>query len=87
MDELLHYTLIETTGPVLFQPLPDNIRSDVQTMVNGVAEPFSTGLSGLIILAILWFCRLILDPSQSEFQNQQGLIFVIAIIISGFLFT
>jgi len=83
LDELLHYTLIETTGPVLFQPLPENIRSDVQTMVNGVAEPFSTGLSGLIILAILWFCRLILDSSQNGFQDQQGLIFVIAIIISA----
>ncbi|MGB3509063.1 MAG: HEAT repeat domain-containing protein [Microcoleaceae cyanobacterium] len=85
LDELLHYTLIETTGPVLFQPLPDNMRSDVQTMVNGVAEPFSTGLSGLIILAILWLCRLVLNPSQSEFQDQQSLIFIIAIIISGFL--
>ncbi|MGK7921363.1 MAG: HEAT repeat domain-containing protein [Trichodesmium sp.] len=85
LDELLHYTLIETTGPVLFQPLPENIRSDVQTMVNGVAEPFSTGLSGLIILAILWFCRLILDSSDNGFQDQQGLIFVIAIILSGFV--
>ncbi|NET27222.1 HEAT repeat domain-containing protein [Okeania sp. SIO1I7] len=83
LDELLHYTLIETTGPVLFQPLPENIRSDVQTMVNGVAEPFSTGLSGLIILAILWLCRLILNPSQSGFQDRQGLIFVIAILIFG----
>ncbi len=85
LDELLHYTLIETTGPVLFQPLPENIRSDVQTMVNGVGEPFSTGLSGLIILAILWLCRLILDSSQSGFQDRQGLIFVIAIIISALL--
>ncbi len=85
LDELLHYTLIETTGPVLFQPLPENIRSDVQTMVNGVAEPFSTGLSGVIILAILWLCKLILDPNQGQFQDQQGLVFVIAIIASGLL--
>lgn len=85
LDELLHYTLIETTGPVLFQPLPENIRSDVQTMVNGVAEPFSTGLSGLIILGILWLCRLILDSPQNSFPDQQGLVFVSAIIISSSL--
>ncbi|MEB3341595.1 HEAT repeat domain-containing protein [Okeania sp.] len=86
LDELLHYTLIETTGPVLFQPLPENIRSDVQTMVNGVAEPFSTGLSGFIILLILWLSKLILDTNEKGlFENQQGLIFVIAIIISGLL--
>ena len=85
LDELLHYTLIETTGPVLFQPLPENIRSDIQTMVNGVAEPFSTGLSGLIILGILWLCKLILDSSQNSFPDQQGLVFVSAIIISSLL--
>ncbi|NEP39733.1 MAG: MFS transporter, partial [Okeania sp. SIO2H7] len=84
LDELLHYTLIETTGPVLFQPLPDNVRSDIQTLVNGVAEPLSTGVTGVLILLILWFCSLIL-PQGVNFEDQKGLLFVGIIIFSGLL--
>jgi len=82
LDELLHYTLIETTGPVLFQPLPDNVRSDIQTLVNGVAEPLSTGFTGLLILLILWFSHLVL-PQGVNFEDRQGLVFVGVIILSG----
>lgn len=84
LDELLHYTLTETTGAVLFQPLPDNVRTDIQTLVNGVAEPLSTGLSGLIILLILWVGKLLL-PQGVNFEHQQGLIFVGVIILFGLL--
>lgn len=84
VDELLHYTLTETTGAVLFQPLPDNVRSDIQTLVNGVAEPLSTGLSGLVILLILWISKLLL-PQGANFEDRQGLIFVGFIILSALL--
>lgn len=84
VDELLHYTLTETTGAVLFQPLPDNVRSDIQTLVNGVAEPLSTGLSGLVILLILWVSKLLL-PQGANFEDRQGLIFVGVIILFALL--
>ncbi|MGF1491257.1 MAG: MFS transporter [Microcoleaceae cyanobacterium] len=81
LDELFHYTLIETTGAVLFQPLPDNTRSDIQTLVNGVFEPLSTGLTGFGILVILWFSRLILPRGQEEVvQGQQSFVFILTII-------
>jgi len=53
-DELLHYTLFASVGPVLFQPVPDGVRSHVQAMVRGVAEPISTGVTGVALLALGW---------------------------------
>ncbi len=86
LDELFHYTLIETTGAVLFQPLPDNTRSDIQTLVNGVFEPLSTGVSGVIILLLLGFSHLILPTEpQTLFENQQSLMFVATIILMSFV--
>ncbi|MFM6197358.1 MAG: MFS transporter [Planktothrix sp.] len=82
LDELFHYTLIETTGAVLFQPLPDHVRSDIQAMVNGVFEPMSTGVTGVLILITLWLTRLILpNSSETQLQSQQGLVFVALIIL------
>lgn len=83
LDELFHYTLVETTGTVLFQPLPENIRSDIQTLVNGVFEPLSTGLSGIGILLLLWLIRLFLPDGVPEgiFQQDQSRIFVVTIIL------
>ncbi|MEL7036434.1 MAG: MFS transporter [Cyanobacteria bacterium J06592_8] len=81
LDELFHYTLIETTGAVLFQPLPDNTRSDIQTLVNGVFEPMSTGVSGVLILLLLTLTQWILpNEPVRQFANQQSLIFVAVII-------
>ncbi|NJN87410.1 MAG: MFS transporter, partial [Leptolyngbyaceae cyanobacterium SL_7_1] len=53
LDELLRYTLIASTGPVLFQPIPEQLRGRFQSIVRGVAEPLSTGLTGLAILLIV----------------------------------
>jgi HEAT repeat protein len=47
VDELLRYTLFASTGPILFQPIPDTIRSRFQSIVRGVAEPISSGATGL----------------------------------------
>ena len=57
LDELLRYTFVASTGPVLFQPIPEAIRSRVQTLAGGIAEAFATGSTGVLILATLWFCR------------------------------
>jgi HEAT repeat protein len=53
-DELLHYTLFASVGPVLFQPVPDGVRTHVQAMVRGVAEPIATGVTGVALLALGW---------------------------------
>ncbi len=86
LDELLHYTLLETVSPVLFQPIPDNIRSGIQTLVNGVGEPLSCGATGVGILIMLWVTGKIL-PQQEEsvFHDQQSLIFIGAIVILALL--
>jgi len=53
LDELLHYTLFASVGPVLFQPIPDALRSGIQSNVRGVAEPLSTGTTGLVLLGLV----------------------------------
>ncbi len=53
-DELLHYTLFASVSPVLFQPLPEVIRGRIQAAVRGVAEPISTGVTGLALLSLVW---------------------------------
>jgi HEAT repeat protein/ATP/ADP translocase len=83
LDELLHYTLLETVSPVLFQPIPDNIRSGIQTLVNGVGEPLSCGVTGFGILILLWVTEHILPTTtdESQFHDQQSLIFIGVIVL------
>ncbi|MEG4572697.1 HEAT repeat domain-containing protein [Microcoleus sp. N3A4] len=82
LDELLHYTLLETVSPVLFQPIPDNIRSGIQTLVNGVGEPLSCGATGVGILIMLWVTDKILPhQDQKAFHDQQSLVFIGAIVV------
>ncbi|HEY9617602.1 MAG TPA: MFS transporter [Microcoleaceae cyanobacterium] len=54
LDELLHYTLFTSVGPVLFQPIREEVRSRVQAMVRGIADPLSTGATGLALLGLAW---------------------------------
>lgn len=54
LDELLHYTLFASVGPVLFQPIPESIRSSIQAFVRGLADPLSTGATGLGLLGLVW---------------------------------
>ncbi len=82
LDELLHYTLLETISPVLFQPIPDNIRSGIQTLVNGVGEPLSCGVTGVGILFLLWVTNYILPhQSENQFHDQQSLVFIAVIVL------
>lgn len=57
LDELLRYTVLATTGPVLFQPIPDTVRSRIQSFVRGIAEPIATGLMGVLMLGVLAMCQ------------------------------
>ncbi len=53
--ELFHFTLLASIGPVIFQPLPDSVRNNIQSMVRGNAEPIATGLVGVILAVIIAF--------------------------------
>jgi TLC ATP/ADP transporter len=57
LDELLHYTLFASMGPVLFQPIPDSLRSGIQAVVRGIAEPLATGATGLALLGLVWLSK------------------------------
>lgn len=77
LDELLRYTLLASTGPVLFQPVPDDQRSRVQSIVRGIAEPISTGLTGLGMLATIWLCEYLLpEATQTQLHRVQSFVFV-----------
>lgn len=80
-DELLRYTLIAGIEPFLFQPLPAEIRSAIQTRVQGIAEPLTTGLTGAGILAIVWLLGKLFSHLPAESARQlQGGVFVVAIV-------
>ncbi|MGJ3254600.1 MAG: Npt1/Npt2 family nucleotide transporter [Elainellaceae cyanobacterium] len=65
VDELLRYTLVAGMAPVLFQAIPDRLRSRIESDVRGFAEPLSTGLTGAGILLTIWFFHWVL-PSANE---------------------
>ncbi len=48
-DELFRFTIVATTAPTLFQAIPDQMRSQMQSFVRGIAEPLSTGGTGVLI--------------------------------------
>lgn len=77
LDELLRYTVVASTGPVLFQPLPDHTRNRTQSIVRGVAEPLSTGLTGLGMLATFWVFERVLGYQPGIFQPLQSLMFLL----------
>ncbi|WP_414543423.1 MFS transporter [Nostoc sp. CCY0012] len=64
-DELLRYTFVVSSGPVLYQPIPERIRSHTQTLSGGTAEAIATGLAGLLILLTL-FCGGRVFPSELQ---------------------
>jgi hypothetical protein len=53
LEEILRYTFVVSSGPVLFQPIPDAVRSHIQTLSGGIAEAIATGLTGALILITL----------------------------------
>ena len=79
VDELLHYTLIEGTGPVLFQPLPESQRNGLQALVNGVAKPVSTGVAGAVMWLAIWGGRRLVGPER--WLELQSSIFVSLVLL------
>ncbi|MDZ8185235.1 MAG: MFS transporter [Nostoc sp. ChiSLP02] len=64
-DELLRYTFVMSSGPILYQPIPEGIRSRMQTLSGGTAEAIATGLTGIVIFVSLLFCgRYVPGPLQ-----------------------
>jgi hypothetical protein len=61
-DELLRYTFVVSSGPVLYQPIPERLRSRMQALSGGTAEAIATGGTGIIILGTLFISRRILPP-------------------------
>lgn len=74
VDELLRYTLVASTSPVLFQPLPEAQRGRVQSRVRGIAEPLSTGLTGISMLAVIWLFQT--HSASATAVQQQSLVFL-----------
>ena len=81
VDELFHYTLIEGTGPVLFQPLPESQRNNLQARVNGVAEPLATGVAGVGMWTVITFGKQFFD--DEAWPAIQSQLFVWIIIAVG----
>lgn len=81
-DELLRYTLIAGIEPFLFQPLPAEIRNQVQTWVQGIAEPFTTGVTGATMLGVIALIQVVFGKSHDVegLRQIQGTIFVGAIV-------
>ncbi len=52
-DELLRYTTIASIEPFLFQPLPQEIRRSLQTLVKRAIQPGATLVTGAIVLAVI----------------------------------
>lgn len=64
-DELLRYTFIISSGPVLYQPIPERIRSRMQSLSGGTAEAIATGLTGLVIFVTLFLAgQFVAKPLQ-----------------------
>jgi hypothetical protein len=78
-DEWLRFTLVASTRPVLFQPIPDSHRTMVQSLVGGIAEPLSMGFTGVMILAVIGLSNAvgIVD------LNDQGRLFLILTVIGA----
>jgi hypothetical protein len=90
VDELLRYTLVASTNPILFQPIPDTVRSRIQAMVRGIAEPISIGVTGATMLLVLWLFRRWAGTSELPiFLQLQNGIFTLLILLAAlvWLFT
>ncbi|MDA0867552.1 MAG: MFS transporter, partial [Cyanobacteria bacterium] len=82
-DEWLRYTLVASTRPILFQPIPDSHRTGVQSLVGGIAEPLSMGFTGVIILGVIGLCNAFGFKAQA-FQSQVFLILIVGAAVIWF---
>ncbi|MDJ0708435.1 MAG: MFS transporter [Leptolyngbyaceae cyanobacterium MO_188.B28] len=80
LDEWLRYTLVATTRPIFFQPIPDASRTMIQSWVGGIAEPLSMGFTGVGILLTIRFCNFF-DTDQTQFQSQVFLMQILLVAL------
>jgi hypothetical protein len=74
-DEWLRFTMVASTRPVLFQPIPDRQRTAFQSLIGGIAEPLAMGGTGLLILLTIAVCnRLGVNPETTQPQVFLGFI-------------
>ena len=64
LDELLRYTFVLSSGPLLFQPIPDKARTKIQALASGVAESFGAGTAGTLILITLWLVMWVIPQTK-----------------------
>ena len=76
-DELLRYTLVAGTGPILFHPIPDSSRSRIQSIVRGIAEPLATGVIGILMLVTIKLVRHLSIASIADFQSLIFLVYTV----------
>ena len=76
IDELLRYTLVASTSPVLFQPLPEAQRDRIQANVRGIAEPVATGVTGLVMLGVIWAFQHLPSQIAPAAQQVKSLLFL-----------
>lgn len=65
-DEWLRFTLVASTRPILFQPIPDSQRTSLQSLVSGIAEPLAMGGAGAFIFIVITACQWLnwTEPAQ-----------------------
>lgn len=85
VDELLRYTLVASTNPILFQPLPEAQRGRVQSNVRGIAEPLSTGLTGVGMLLVIGLFQHQLPLLPEVAQQWQSLTFLLSTALLALL--
>jgi HEAT repeat protein len=84
VDELLRYTLVASTGPLLFQPIPEANRNRIQSVVRGIAEPVSTGAIGVGLVLTLGFLQLS-HPIAQTLSKAAGFVFLAYTVLFSLL--
>lgn len=86
LDEWLRYTILASTRPVLFQPVPERGRARVQSLV-GIAESISIGCTGAGILGVLAICnRLPFIDLDGQARIFLGITVALAVMLLGVLY-
>lgn len=78
-DEWLRYTLVASTRPVLFQPIPDSSRTAIQSLVGGIAEPVSMGFTGALLMAVIAVCNAL--GISTSLQNRFFLVGIVVLAV------
>ncbi|MEA5578201.1 MFS transporter [Anabaena sp. UHCC 0451] len=65
-DELLRYTFVISSGPALYQPIPERIRSRMQALSSGTAEAIASGLTGFVIFGTVYISNKFVPESLQK---------------------